>query len=137
VRLAPATAALFAVILTVTGVAGVVVLVVTGHGAEGVPLLTGLLAPVVAAMLLGSKLDASHAATATRLDEQDAALHKITRQTNGVLTQRIAEGVEAVLIAHGLLDPANAGGPIPSTAASVVVVPAQRVDELLVDAPAA
>lgn len=54
---------------------------------------TGLLAfvtPVVGALLIVSRLD-------SRSDAQDQALTQITRQTNGVLSQRIADVVGSEL----------------------------------------
>ncbi|MBT2400636.1 hypothetical protein [Streptomyces sp. ISL-100] len=59
--------------------------VLTARGLE----TTGLLAfvtPVIGALLVVSRLD-------SRSDAQDQALTQITRQTNGVLTSRIADVV--------------------------------------------
>ncbi|MFD8943349.1 hypothetical protein ACFV00_15290 [Streptomyces californicus] len=68
-------------------VAAYVVLTVKGQETGG---LLALATPVIGALLIVSRVDA-------RSDAQDQALTQITRQTNGVLTQRITDGVDAAL----------------------------------------
>lgn len=70
-------------------IAAYVVLVALGHGSEA----NGL-APLVVTLLGFVGLGAH---TTQRLSQQDAQLDVITHQTNGVLTQRIADGADKAL----------------------------------------
>ena len=71
-------------------IAGFVVLTVRG---EDTAAYLGLVTPVIGALLVVSRVD-------SRSDAQDQALTTITRQTNGVLTGRIADVVEEWLSAR-------------------------------------
>jgi hypothetical protein len=55
---------------------------------------TGQLATIVAGLVGGGGVVAHQA---VRLDRQDKALAKITKQTNGVLDQRIEDGATAAI----------------------------------------
>ncbi|MFK0150410.1 hypothetical protein ACIQUZ_35565 [Streptomyces griseus] len=75
------------IIAFVCSVAAFVLLTLKGQETTG--LLT-FVTPVIGALLVVTRLD-------SRSDAQDQALTQITRQTNGVLTQRITDGVDAAL----------------------------------------
>ena len=81
-------------IMTIAGViiytatlAALVVLTLRHEDTEAVMVLAG---PVVAALLVSGQIG-------VRADRHDDALDRISRQTNGVLDQRIRDGVRAVL----------------------------------------
>lgn len=71
----------------VTTLLALVALLITDHPVTEVMVLAG---PVVAALLVNARQAAQHEQTA-------AVLAKIDTQTNGVLDQRIADGVRAAL----------------------------------------
>jgi hypothetical protein len=68
-------------------IGGFVVLTLKGSDTSA---YIGLVMPILGAVFVINHLD-------HRSDKQDEALKTITHQTNGVLTQRIAEGVKAAL----------------------------------------
>lgn len=64
-----------------------VILLIVGRPVDSIMLLAG---PVVAALLVNARIATSHADTAQ-------TLAKIDRQTNGILDQRIVDGVRTAL----------------------------------------
>ncbi|MFF5471056.1 hypothetical protein [Streptomyces achromogenes] len=68
-------------------IAGFVMLTLKGSDTTG---FVALVAPILGAVFVIQHLD-------HRSDRQDEKLDRITRQTNGVLDQRIKEGVKAAL----------------------------------------
>ena len=96
-----------------------VALVLTGHAAES----GGLVSAVVT--LLGVLGLAGHVDARTRA--QNAKLDTITRQTNGVLDQRIHEGttraVRQVLQDAGMSNVSDPSAPVPPPAAPAPVAP--------------
>ncbi|MFF3363576.1 hypothetical protein [Streptomyces misionensis] len=72
-------------------IAGFVVLMLKGLD---VGAYIGVVTPILTAVFVIQHVDA-------RSDQQDQALQQITRQTNGVLDQRIKDGVKAALAEQG------------------------------------
>jgi membrane protein implicated in regulation of membrane protease activity len=68
-------------------IGGFIVLTLKGSDTVG---YVALVMPILGAVFVINHLD-------HRSDRQDEALQQITRQTNGVLDQRIKEGVKAAL----------------------------------------
>jgi membrane protein implicated in regulation of membrane protease activity len=68
-------------------IAGFVVLTLKGADTTG---FVALVAPILGAVFVIQHLD-------HRSDRQDEALKQITHQTNGILTEKIKDGVRAVL----------------------------------------
>lgn len=82
-------------------VAGFVVLALKGLDTGA---FLGLVGPVVSGLFVVGQVNA-------RSDAQDQALTTITRQTNGVLDQRIRDGVTAALAAQAAQDQDPAAAP--------------------------
>lgn len=78
------------------GTAAYVALVLTGHEAATDKLLT-FLGPSVAALVIVGHQQRQGEETKARLDETSDKLEVITKQTNGVLDARIANGTTAAL----------------------------------------
>lgn len=76
-----------------------VVLHLTEHSAGTTDVIT-LAGPVVAALFLASRLDARHEETKQHLTRQEETLNKVNEQTNGILDQRIRDGVRDGLKAY-------------------------------------
>jgi len=75
-------------------VAGFVVLTLKGSDTSG---FVALVAPILGAVFVINHLDLRSDKQDEKLAQQDEALAKITHQTNGVLDQRIKDGVKAAL----------------------------------------
>ena len=78
------------VLILAIGVGAYLALVLTGHEDSTDKLLAFLAAPVSALLVVGYT-QRQHKATAERLDQQDKQLVTITKQTNGVLDQKIQD----------------------------------------------
>ena len=89
------------IVLAGAGIAGFLVLVLTGHE-DQVDKFLAFIGPSIAALLI-----IGH--QGRRMDTQDRKLETIEKQTNGVLDRRIQEGttkaVSALLEAHGVIGP--------------------------------
>ncbi len=85
----PATAVVTALV-TLGSIAALVVLLV--KGVDTSPLLL-LVTPILGTLFVAGKMDGQ----ASTLADQNSALARITAQTNGVLDDRIKNGVRAVL----------------------------------------
>lgn len=90
------------------GTAAYVTLVLTGHEAATDKLLT-FLGPSVAALVIvghqqrqGEETKAKLEQADAKLEENTKALDVITKQTNGVLTQRIEEGATKALESYDI-----------------------------------
>lgn len=79
-------------VVYVTAIFAIVALAVTGHDDNITDVLT-LAGPVVAALLVIGRISTTHA-------ETSSVLAKIDQQTNGVLAEKIREGVRATLETH-------------------------------------
>lgn len=88
--MSPRLQTLAGVVVYVATIAALVVLLMQDRPVDEVMLLAG---PVVGALLVSGSVGA-------RLDPVAARVAKIDEQTNGILDQRIAEGVRAALLAH-------------------------------------
>ena len=90
--MSPRLQAATGLVVYVTAVIAIVVLAIAGHDDNITDVIT-LAGPVVAALLVIGRISTTHA-------ETSSVLAKINEQTNGILDQRIAEGVRATLEQH-------------------------------------
>lgn len=84
-------------LVLVLGVGAYLTLVLTGNAGETDKLL-GFLSPVIAAIFIVGYQKRQHAVTEERLDQQDKQLVTITKQTNGVLDQKIQDNTEKAFV---------------------------------------
>lgn len=118
------TAVLVAAVVAFLGLLGVVLaLDLAGHP-DDVPGILALGGPIVAALFVAAKVDAVTLGQNARLDQHSQQLATITKQTNGVLDQRIRDGVTAVLAATGVIPPQQPTPPAAPVAAAPPVAPA-------------
>ena len=102
-------------ILSLFGMVGAVLLLtLTGH-ADTTPPVLAVAAPLVAGLFVAAKVDNATASQNTQLDQHSAQLSQISHQTNGVLDQRIRDGVAAALQATGLVVPQGQPAPTVTT----------------------
>ena len=94
---APALYLAAGVLLTVIAAVAYIVLRDDGDARSGLMLF---LIPIISALLIAAKVEQGAGETREHLGEQDARLHTITAQTNGILTSRIREAVRDEMAAR-------------------------------------
>lgn len=102
----PTAALIAAVALAVAMIAAVVGLDVSGNSSSSGTVL-GFGSPLVVALLAVARVDLVTAGQNQQLEQHGEQLAQITRQTNGVLDQRIRDGVRDVLADAGLIPTAG------------------------------
>lgn len=103
------TAALLAACVLAVALIGAVVGLDATHNPNDVATVLGIGGPLIAGLLAIARVDHVTAVQNDTLAQHGQQLATITAQTNGVLDQRIRDGVTAALHATGLVPNRRAG----------------------------